>query len=426
MSKRGRYRKFRDDFEPEPWHSDGEDNLNITVQVNPENGADRNGADRNGPERAVPVAVQVAVEHNIGEEIVDVMQGAAGDAVDDQVAVGVDQDDALLQHSMSDEGEQDDEDFIFEDLSMSEDENVQNFLTSNPDLPSNDSVSEEDANLVEEDFDLVEEDVNLVEEDVDLVEEDINLAEEDVDIVEEDVDLIEEDINLVEENVDLVQEDVIPLQEDVDLDHLVDVDLEAVQEDLDLLQDRRQPEPPEEEEDDNDDNEFEFNEVDDYETILQKLSKEWLDTELDHTVSKTASDAFWAVGKKWFHKLFSTKALQNVRRKTPTFTHIRRQLYDKWTPPVKMEFGFKHKDTGAYTVVEDSEVTPKTRFPANEYDKMWEIAYVEVRFNFYLLYARNVLPYASNVYFSILFFFVLQYVRTYVVCPRWYPTRTKV
>ena len=122
----------------------------------------------------------------------------------------------------------------------------------------------------------------------------------------------------------------------------------------------------------------EFQEVDDYETILKYLTKEWLKIELEHKVSKIASEAFWKLGKKWFHRLSNAKSAQNILRKTPCFTHNRRKLYNDYVPTIHMEFGYADKETGDITIVEDSDITPVGRFPRHRFRKLWEISHVEV------------------------------------------------
>lgn len=77
-------------------------------------------------------------------------------------------------------------------------------------------------------------------------------------------------------------------------------------------------------------------------------------------------------------KLLQAKSLQNVRKKTPQFNHIRRQLHLKKTPKVHMEIAFKKKDTGEVIIVEDAEVAPKSRFPGHLYEKLYETATVKV------------------------------------------------
>ena len=111
---------------------------------------------------------------------------------------------------------------------------------------------------------------------------------------------------------------------------------------------------------------------------MKHFSKEWHKVELTHHVSKAATDAFWKLGKEWFHNLLETKSIQGVRRKTPDFVHLRRGLLNDYVPPVHLEIGYQHKQTGEITVIEDTLVTPRNRFPCHEYDKVWEIANVEV------------------------------------------------
>lgn len=118
--------------------------------------------------------------------------------------------------------------------------------------------------------------------------------------------------------------------------------------------------------------------LEDYDTILKHLSKQWIDTEISHRVSKTASDAFWKLGKKWFHKLFQTKAAQGVRRKTPDFTQIRRRLYIEYVPPIKMDICYEDRENGALSIIQDTLVTPKSQFPPHRFTKVWEIGKVEV------------------------------------------------
>ena len=128
---------------------------------------------------------------------------------------------------------------------------------------------------------------------------------------------------------------------------------------------------------DGDGNEDEFVNVNDYESILLHLSKEWVKAEVNHRVSHAGSEAFWKLGMEWFFKMFQTKATQRVTRKTPQFAHIRRQLYKDYVPPVKIELAYKNRDSGSITIVEDS-VTRRNEFPTPEYQKLWEISTIEV------------------------------------------------
>ena len=124
---------------------------------------------------------------------------------------------------------------------------------------------------------------------------------------------------------------------------------------------------------------FEFEEVDDYLTILKFLSKEWIKVEIEHRVSHVASEAFWELGKKWFNRLFNAKKAQKITKKTPSFVHIRRQLHLDYVPPVRMDLGYLDTETGEVVIVEDSPITPKKEFPSPRFQKMWEIGHVKVK-----------------------------------------------
>ena len=119
---------------------------------------------------------------------------------------------------------------------------------------------------------------------------------------------------------------------------------------------------------------------DDYYTILNEFYKKWMDTELEHTVSKVGSDAFWNVAFKFIPKILRSKELQNIKRKIPQFHHVRKSLHKKFTPKVDLEIAYKNKDTNEVTLVKDV-VTPKSRFPHQLYEKEYEIASVKVKRN---------------------------------------------
>lgn len=75
--------------------------------------------------------------------------------------------------------------------------------------------------------------------------------------------------------------------------------------------------------------------------------------------------------------------MQNITKKVPQFQQIRRKLYENRTPDVNLEIGYKNKETDEVTIINDT-VTPKSRFPPNRFDKMFEIASVKVIINIYI------------------------------------------
>lgn len=71
------------------------------------------------------------------------------------------------------------------------------------------------------------------------------------------------------------------------------------------------------------------------------------------------------------------KRLQEVKRKIPKFTQIRRTMYKKKTPKVNLEIAFRNKENDAITTV-NSTVAPKSQFPPHRFEKLYEMATVEV------------------------------------------------
>lgn len=71
------------------------------------------------------------------------------------------------------------------------------------------------------------------------------------------------------------------------------------------------------------------------------------------------------------------KQQQNVKRKIPMFQQIRRTFHAKNTPKVNLQLAYRNKENEEITIVRD-EVTPKSRFPSQQYEQMYEIATVEV------------------------------------------------
>ena len=114
-------------------------------------------------------------------------------------------------------------------------------------------------------------------------------------------------------------------------------------------------------------------EEENYNDIFQKLKSEWLFTEVHHCVSKTASEAFWKVAAEFFPKLSDP-----TQKKKPMFKTIRKKMYLDLLPKIDMQIGYKNKATGEVVIVKDT-VTPVKRFSPSQYEKIFEIASVEVR-----------------------------------------------
>lgn len=115
---------------------------------------------------------------------------------------------------------------------------------------------------------------------------------------------------------------------------------------------------------------------DNYKEILESLLEKWIINEIDHRVSKTASENFWRIASS-FHDLHVAKGAS--RRKIPQLGHLRKKMYKDRVPDVHMEVGFQSKDTGEVTVLDDVAVIPTSRFPTNQFRRLYEIASVDVR-----------------------------------------------
>ena len=136
--------------------------------------------------------------------------------------------------------------------------------------------------------------------------------------------------------------------------------------------------PSQETEEEEHDEDEEPEQADNYLSVKSELSKKWLNTQLTHHVSGSATNAFWELSMKYVPVLQSLKDGENVKKKTPSFTQERRKLYRDRCPDVKMKFGFKVKSTGVIKTVE-CESTPTNNYQRNpDYVKVFEEAHVKV------------------------------------------------
>ena len=115
----------------------------------------------------------------------------------------------------------------------------------------------------------------------------------------------------------------------------------------------------------------------DYHSLLENFYEAWMLTELEHTVSKTASNAFWSAAFKFIPPLIEAKSVQNITRKVPTFNHIRRTLHRNLTPDVNLEIGYRCNTSNEVTVV-NAKSMPRSKFPGQQYEKLYEVATVKV------------------------------------------------
>ena len=78
-----------------------------------------------------------------------------------------------------------------------------------------------------------------------------------------------------------------------------------------------------------------------------------------------------------FHPLYVAKG--NGGRKIPQFQQLRERMKKDKVPEVKMEVGFKSKDDdGEITIIKDVTSIPVSRFPPSHFNRIYEIASVDV------------------------------------------------
>ena len=112
--------------------------------------------------------------------------------------------------------------------------------------------------------------------------------------------------------------------------------------------------------------------------ILRQFSKDWLETEVNHKVSKIASGEFWSIATKWIFNL--ADAFKNdKKKKIPQFGYLRQKMTEERVPRISMDVGYLNKDTKELTMVNDVTKIPVKQFPADQFEKVFEIASVKVK-----------------------------------------------
>ena len=122
-----------------------------------------------------------------------------------------------------------------------------------------------------------------------------------------------------------------------------------------------------------------MNEDQNFDEILEDIKSKWLLTENKHCVSKKASEAFWRIAAQHFPKLATARG----KKRIPQFKTIRGQMHNDLLPPVELEIAYRNKNTGEIEIVKDT-ITPRKRFSPTNYEKLFDIGTIKVRFNILL------------------------------------------
>lgn len=125
----------------------------------------------------------------------------------------------------------------------------------------------------------------------------------------------------------------------------------------------------------------------DYRDILTDLAKQWILVEVDHRVSKEATNIFWRIANSMFHRMYMAKG--NRGRKIPQFEQLRNKLNQTNTPTVHLDLGYQSKEDGEITVVQGATSNPVSQFPPCTYKRLYEIASVDVRIFIYIYSYRK-------------------------------------
>ena len=115
-----------------------------------------------------------------------------------------------------------------------------------------------------------------------------------------------------------------------------------------------------------------------YSQILQSFSEAWMNIEMDHKVSKAASEAFWEAGAKWFPRLQGAKVNEVIETPIPQFVSLRNKMYINKVPPIELEFGYRNRETNEI-IVRKCESAPVKEFNNRQYEKLYESASVKVK-----------------------------------------------
>lgn len=111
-----------------------------------------------------------------------------------------------------------------------------------------------------------------------------------------------------------------------------------------------------------------------------------MNCEIHHNISKEASNDLFEISKKWFHKLMIAKDEEGIAKNVPQFVHLRRLLYNKNVPEVKMDVSYLNKETGESLLLEDLEKMPRaSEYPPTKFIKQFEVATVKVILSIFVL-----------------------------------------
>ena len=116
-----------------------------------------------------------------------------------------------------------------------------------------------------------------------------------------------------------------------------------------------------------------------YKDVLHSLSKQWLFTQLSHKVSGRATNHFWNICMTFLPTLLKLHEQEGNTKPIPKFLTQKNKLYKQYCPPVEMEFAYRNKSDNSIRVVNTSTAPIKELQRNNEFEKLYEMAYIKVK-----------------------------------------------
>lgn len=150
-------------------------------------------------------------------------------------------------------------------------------------------------------------------------------------------------------------------------------DGESIHDHQDLFQDDQNNDPPEDPEDPDD-----VIAPEDHRSLLKDFSRQWYLAQLQHKVSATAAEAFWAISRTFWPKIEAAKQAESITKTIPLFQNQRKILQKNFCPEIHMEFAFLNVTTGNVERVH-SMSTPLKEYQRNpNFIKLYEEAHIQV------------------------------------------------
>ena len=138
-------------------------------------------------------------------------------------------------------------------------------------------------------------------------------------------------------------------------------------------------------------------EEEDYKGLLEALVKKWLNVQLTHEVSASATEAFWKTAMDFIPKLAEHRSQNNINKNVPGYKHLRSTLYKDYCPKIYMTFAYMKKSDNTIEIVE-CEKAP--RRPKSQYIKLYEEAHIKVK-HLHNSLSTHIFHLSSSTYLSI-------------------------